>query len=115
MQGTLDLREVSENGPRAMRAYPALPENWAVLLNDHHQLLRDVLGVSTERIELLLSTARSLGAWGGKINGSGGGGTCFVVGPSGVRQNILDAAASIGASAIPIQLGAAGVQVFHQD
>jgi galactokinase len=48
------------------------------LLNRHHVQLRDGLGISTPLIESLLDAAQKQGAWGGKINGSGGGGCCFV-------------------------------------
>ena len=115
MQGTLDLRSVSEQGPHAIREFPSDSANWAVLLTEHHRLLRDILGVSTERIENLLLAAQSSGAWGGKINGSGGGGTCFVVGPPEATPKIQEHATSMGAVAIPIQLGAPGVRVFQQD
>ena len=46
------------------------------LLTAHHAILRDILGTSTPRIDALLDAACAAGAWGGKINGSGGGGTC---------------------------------------
>jgi galactokinase len=47
------------------------------LLTEQHTVLRDNLGISTPRIEALLEAAMSVGADGGKINGSGGGGCMF--------------------------------------
>jgi len=51
------------------------------LLDEHHAVLRDVLQISTPKIESMLSAARAAGAYGGKINGSGGGGCMFVYAP----------------------------------
>jgi len=47
------------------------------LFTEHHADLRDVLKVSTPKIESMLDAALDAGALGGKINGSGGGGFMF--------------------------------------
>tara|TARA_Y100000589_G_scaffold311494_1_gene330875 strand:- start:4677 stop:6575 length:1899 start_codon:yes stop_codon:yes gene_type:complete len=44
------------------------------LMSEHHGILRDVLDISTPRIELMCDAALSNGAIGAKIFGSGGGG-----------------------------------------
>ena len=85
------------------------------MLTQHHRLLRDVLHVSTDRIEALLNASNLAGAWGGKINGSGGGGTCFVVGHKDTIDRVRKAAENAGAHAISIELGGRGVEVFYQD
>lgn len=51
------------------------------LLNDHHTILKDVLNVSTPKIERMITAALNAGAYGGKINGSGGGGCMFAYAP----------------------------------
>jgi galactokinase len=51
------------------------------LLNLHQDVLRDVLRISTPKIDRMLSAAMNAGAFGGKINGSGGGGCMFVYAP----------------------------------
>ncbi|MFC2075689.1 galactokinase family protein [candidate division KSB1 bacterium] len=51
------------------------------LLDEHHSVLRDDLDISTPKIERMLAAAKSKGAYGGKINGSGGGGAMFVYAP----------------------------------
>ncbi len=51
------------------------------LLDEHHRQLRDGLNISTPKIESMLHAAKKTGALGGKINGSGGGGTMFVYAP----------------------------------
>jgi galactokinase len=51
------------------------------LLTEEHSILRDILHVSTPKIDHLLDIAWDTGAVGGKINGSGGGGCMFVYAP----------------------------------
>ena len=51
------------------------------LLTEHHTLLRDVLQISRPKIDRMLDAAMEAGAYGGKINGSGGGGCMFVYAP----------------------------------
>jgi galactokinase len=52
-----------------------------VLLSEHQQVLRDVLRISTPKIDRMLAAAVDAGAAGGKINGSGGGGCMFAYAP----------------------------------
>jgi galactokinase len=54
------------------------PERFGELLYEHHKELRDGLSISTPAIEEILDTAISNGALGGKLNGTGGGGCCYV-------------------------------------
>lgn len=58
------------------------------LLNNHHQILDEVLDISTIKINNMLKSALDAGAYGGKINGSGGGGTMFVYAPDNT-ENVL--------------------------
>lgn len=67
---TLEAREIlSVPGAEPARVGPLLLEQQAIL--------RDLLGVSTPKIDRMLAAAVGAGASGGKINGSGGGG-CMV-------------------------------------
>lgn len=75
-------------------------------LSRHHAVLRDTLRLSTPRIEAMLLAAVDAGAWGGKINGSGGGGCAFVLTP----QKNLDAARQA-----MILAGAAGAWAVEMD
>ncbi|MCE9596633.1 MAG: hypothetical protein K8S54_01565 [Spirochaetia bacterium] len=60
------------------------------MLDEEHRILSQTLGISTPRIDWILDIARKSGAAGGKINGSGGGGTCFCYAPDPeARQNLL--------------------------
>ncbi len=51
------------------------------LLSEHHSVLRDILGISTPKIEEMIKAALTAGAYGAKINGSGGGGCMFAYAP----------------------------------
>ncbi len=65
------------------------------LLYLHHEQLRDGLGISTAKIEKMLDESMKAGGLGGKINGSGGGGTMFVYAP-GKEQDVAEAIEKAG-------------------
>ena len=115
MEGTIRLRDISDRGARLLRVNQSEYRSWAPLLSQQHELLRDPLAVSTPLIDQILDLAKHNGAWGGKINGSGGGGTCFVVGFKENIMRICEASKCKGVHAIPIDLGAQGVQVVHEN
>mgnify|MGYP003684676073 CR=1 FL=1 len=68
------------------------------LLLEHHQVLRDVLKVSTPQIDRMIEAAIEGGAFGGKINGSGGGGCMFAYAPKNPEQ-VAKAIKSVGGKA----------------
>ena len=68
------------------------------LLNQQHRILRDDLNVSTKKIESMLSASKQAGAFGGKINGSGGGGCMFAYAPDNPKK-VASAIESVGGRA----------------
>lgn len=66
------------------------------LIYTHHKNLRDGLGISTPEIEKILDVAMANNAYGGKINGSGGGGCCFVYAAPEDCDNIIESIESLG-------------------
>ncbi len=72
------------------------------LLNRQHEAIRDLLKHSTKKIDLLMHAALKAGALGGKVNGSGGGGT-FVVYAPGREENVISAIEAHGGKAYPIK------------
>ncbi len=68
------------------------------LLTRHHEQLRDALGISTPKIENMLQAAMEAGALGGKINGSGGGGTMIAYAP-GREKEVAQAIKEAGGDA----------------
>ena len=100
--GTINNQNILKN------ALPELEKNKpnhiliGQLLSDHHQVLRDVLSVSTPKIESMLNAALNAGALGGKINGSGGGGCMFAYTPES-PEKVAEAIESVGGKAYIIQ------------
>jgi len=68
------------------------------LLLEHHFILRDVLKISTPKIELMIDSAIKAGALGGKINGSGGGGCMFAYAPKN-PEKVAEAINNVGGKA----------------
>lgn len=113
MDATIAIRQVSELGGKAVESMPRNAAFIGEQLQVHHHWLSHGLRVSTSKIDGLLDAALDAGAWGGKINGSGGGGTAFVVVPSECAERVSQVISSMQARAIPIELGASGVQIDH--
>lgn len=67
-------------------------------LDEHHAVLRDILSISTPKIESMLVSAKNAGALGGKINGSGGGGCMFAYAPDDPGA-VAEAIESVGGKA----------------
>lgn len=77
-------------------ARPFDPVRFGQLIYAHHANLRDGLGISTPEIEQILQTAMANGAYGGKVNGSGGGGCCYVYCATEDAEKILRAVEALG-------------------
>ena len=80
-----------------------------MLLDKHHKMLRDNLGISTPKIEAMIAAAKDAGAQGCKINGSGGGGTMIAYAP-GHEEDVAEALRRLGADAYVVKK-ADGVRV----
>ena len=81
LRGTVENRDMTLRA-RALLGGPS-PDHRLIgrLLSEHQAVLRDVLKISTPKIDRMLRAAVGAGAYGGKINGSGGGGCMFVYAP----------------------------------
>ncbi len=80
-RGTIRNREITKEARALMAEKPLNHKMLGTLLTEHQAVLRDVLGISTPKIDRMLSAAVGAGAYGGKINGSGGGGCMFAYAP----------------------------------
>ncbi|MDY8134167.1 mevalonate kinase [Aquimarina sp. 2201CG5-10] len=67
------------------------------LMNEHHQILRDVLQVSLPKIDNMIKAALDGGAYGGKIVGSGKGGSIVVLAPEGKEEEVINEIIKAGA------------------
>lgn len=68
-------------------------------------------GISTDKIEDILTTARRAGAWGGKVCGAGGGGCLVVLCPSTAREQVAAAVKAAGAEVLTAGLATAPLEV----
>ena len=84
-----------------------VPETLGTLMDRHHEMLRDGIGVSTPKIERMIDAAKAAGALGAKVNGSGGGGTMIAYAP-GCEESVAEAINRAGgrAGAVCIDSGA---------
>ncbi len=72
------------------------------LLNEHNKQLMDNIGISTMKINKIVSNCLNNGALGAKINGSGFGGTMFAFLP-GNESNLINAIEESGGKAFLIK------------
>lgn len=116
MDATMGIREVSGQGMRLLEVQ-GKEEEIGPKLTAHHRWLAEGLAVSTPCIDRLLSDALEWGAHGGKINGSGGGGTAFAVFSAGGRARAVQEFRSRGVELHAIALGEEGVRIeaFAED
>ena len=109
VKGALENRDLTLQGRRLL-SQPSLDKRrFGALLNAQQQILRDVFRISTPKIDAMLQAALEAGAYGGKINGSGGGGCMFVYAPENPKK-IAKAIEEAGGKAYIITLDA-GVKV----
>jgi galactokinase len=81
LRGTIRNRDFTREARLLMASGKAGIKKFGELLTAHQEVLRDVLGISTRKIDRMLDAACNAGSPGGKINGSGGGGCMFVYAP----------------------------------
>jgi galactokinase len=81
LRGTLRNRDITFEAQEVLRHKPLNHRRIGELLNEHQTILREVLKISTPKIDSMLDAAIKAGAYGGKINGSGGGGCMFAYAP----------------------------------
>lgn len=87
---------ILRRGLALLRGGQADPGALGKLISAHHAQLRDGLGISTPTIEKLLDMAMANGAWGGKVNGSGGGGCCFAYTDPALADRMIAASKQMG-------------------
>ena len=81
LAGTIKNRDITRVA-KALLLKPSIDHKaMGALLTDHHAILRDILMISTPKIDRMISAAIDAGAYGAKINGSGGGGCMFAYAP----------------------------------
>ncbi len=81
LDGTIENRDIT--GEARSELQKSEPDDRAIgrLMNVHQEILRDKLGISTPKIDRMTEASLKAGAFGAKINGSGGGGCMFAYAP----------------------------------
>ncbi|MDW7657205.1 MAG: galactokinase family protein [Bacillota bacterium] len=96
LMANIENFRILRQGLTLLKASPVDPTALGTLISAHHAQLRDGLGISTPAIEKLLDMAMENGAWGGKVNGSGGGGCCFAYTDPVLAGQIIAASEQMG-------------------
>lgn len=81
LNATIKNRDLTWKALEILSASTLDDHEFGKILNEHHKILRDDLKISTPKINQMIDFALEAGAYGGKINGSGGGGCMFVYAP----------------------------------
>jgi mevalonate kinase len=79
------------------------------LLNFNHAVL-STLGVSNRPLDRLVDLSLSLGAWGAKLTGAGGGGSVIAVAPGGKEKSIISGLKGRGFEAFRAEIPVNGVK-----
>ena len=104
LRGTIKNRDIT------MQALNALNEPFldhklvGNLINDHQDVLREILKISTPKIDRMIEASLNAGALGAKINGSGGGGCMFAYAPEN-PEKIKEAIEKEGGKAYILTVG----------
>lgn len=109
---TIRNRDLTTRAMRLLSSASPDPKIVGLMLDEHHSILRDGLRRSTPKIEAMISAAKSAGALGCKINGSGGGGTMLAYAP-GCEKEVADAISQSGGIPYPVKIsqGASGAAI----
>ncbi len=102
LDGTFRNREITKKARRILLKNPVDHKSMGKLLTQHHAVLRDILKISTPKIDRMIHAALKAGAYGAKINGSGGGGCMFAYAPED-PEKVKDAIEKEGGKAYIIQ------------
>jgi galactokinase len=90
LKGTVRNRDITFKALKALTEASLDHRLIGDLMNEHQKVLRDILKISTPKIDRMISAALKAGAYGAKINGSGGGGCMFAYAPEN-PQKVRDA------------------------
>jgi galactokinase len=110
--GTIRNHELTNQARVLLREDQLHHRRLGELLTEHHGVLRDVQRISTAKIDRMLDAAMDAGAFGGKINGSGGGGCMFVYAPENAEQ-VAEAIESVGGRAYIVSVDDGAKVIEH--
>ena len=85
LEGTVRNYRITREARELLKKKPLDHRRVGELLNAHQRILRDILKISTPKIDRMIEAALKAGAYGAKINGSGGGGCMFAYAPENTQ------------------------------
>lgn len=103
-EGTLINREFTFEALELFKSDNFDHRKFGKLLSKHHSILDKKLKISTPKINRMIYSAIEAGAYGGKINGSGGGGCMFVYAPDN-PEKVAKAIEKEGGKAYIVNVG----------
>ena len=103
LSGTIKNYRITQEAKKVLTSANVDHKKIGRLLNKHHNVLRNVLKISTPKIDSMIEAALEAGAYGAKINGSGGGGCMFAYAPKNTEK-IAEAIESRGGKAYIIHV-----------
>lgn len=103
LKGTIKNRDITLKAKQVLTAGKINHREFGALLSQHQAILRDVLRISTPKIDRMLEAGIAAGAYGGKINGSGGGGCMFVYAPE-YPERVAEAIEHVGGKAYVVHV-----------
>lgn len=77
------------------------------LMNEHHRVLKEVLKITTPKIDAMIDAALEAGAYGAKIVGSGGGGSICALAPKEKQQDVINSIAAVGKDSYAVKVTSA--------
>lgn len=95
LKGTIKNRDITREATEVLNRQPLDHHKIGALLNQHQSILRQILKISTPKIDAMINSALDNGAYGAKINGSGGGGCMFAYAPEN-PEKVLSAVRQFG-------------------
>ncbi len=98
LRGTIQNYSITMDAKNLLQKNPLDHRRLGQLLNAHQQVLRDVLRISTPKIDRMIDAALNAGAYGAKINGSGGGGCMFAYAPEN-QEHVIETITAAGGEA----------------
>ncbi len=91
-------RDLCQQAHRMLTSGQVDPPRLGAMLLAHQDQLRDGIEISHPQLDALIEAALEAGALGGKLNGSGGGGTMFAYAP-GKQEQVAEALTRAGGRA----------------
>jgi len=85
------------------------------LMTQHHNILRDKLGVTVPKIDRMIEAVLKAGAFGAKIVGSGGGGCIVTLCPKERKEAVMEALKNVEAKAYKVSVDEGARVIRNED